>query len=314
MDPALAARIEASLRRSAGRANRGVYRPSLVAVVRVLVIVAIAGAAIAILHARARARAQFEQRRSALLDAARTHAAALTEEERTILVRAEASLRRLAGPYEGDFVASVPLGKEAFAAVLAAPAMYVRGNLADFESRPIDRASEESRKDALVACLYAPPAARDENTLVTNVRELRDASALDRRTPNVALLRDAEAGLPFLLPAWSVRVTSASTTKELARLEEAFAHAPIEEAKRAAHARYLVAVLDEGTGFVAFDGDFAHDVRVAIVDLRDASALLRVRRRVDPSWISVPRRAKYSVDVDGCALALDLRESLGKRE
>jgi hypothetical protein len=37
--------------------------------------------------------------------------------------------------------------------------------------------------------------------------------------------------------------------------------------------------------------------------------LLRFRKRVDPGWISVPRRADYAAALDACALALDIHEA-----
>lgn len=143
------------------------------------------------------------------------------------------------------------------------------------------------------------------------MREGSDGAVREQPTAPVALLRDAESGLPFLAPAFVERVNGASALG-LGRLEEALAHAPLDEAKKGARARYLIAALDEGSTSVDFEGDHAHDVRVAIVDLASTSDMLRVRRRADPGIVSAARRAKYSVDVDGCALAVEVREWVGQ--
>jgi hypothetical protein len=78
-----------------------------------------------------------------------------------------------------------------------------------------------------------------------------------KRTENAALLREAEEGLPLLQPSWLARVKTANSNLRLANLEDAFSKAPIDRAKKAARGQYLVAALDEGGEFLAFDGDRA---------------------------------------------------------
>jgi hypothetical protein len=46
------------------------------------------------------------------------------------------------------------------------------------------------------------------------------------------------------------------------------------------------------------------------VDLRQRKVLLSLRRRVDPSWISVAARAEYASGIDSCALALDVHAAV----
>ncbi len=125
-----------------------------------------------------------------------------------------------------------------------------------------------------------------------------------------ALLHDAAVGLPFLQPSWLARVKAVKSTRELASLEHAFASTPVDRAKKAARARYLIAAIDEGPTFLAFDGDRAHDVRFAIVEPASSNVVLRLRRHVDPARVSAPRRVKYSVDIDGCTVALDAHDAL----
>ena len=309
MDPALVARIEASVRRRSRHAGAGIYRPRAVALGRALAIVAAIAVVVTIFVTQRRARDRSESRRKALLDAVEMRASSLTESEKGMLGHAEAALRKLAGPYEGDLVTPDVRGA-GLETILAAKAVYVRGLLNDFTGdRSIALAAEDSRKDAFLFCLFDPPPSRDEATLIAKVRQARTGDLVERRTPAVALLRDAEEGLPFLGSSWLPRVKDARSGFDLAQLEQAFAHAPIEAAITAARARYLVAVLDEGFG-VGLDGDRAHDARAALVDVASARVLLRVRRRVDPSILSAPSRPRFSIDADGCALALDVRAAI----
>ena len=309
MEPALAARIEATLHRRSEARGDGIFSATAVAVLRVAIVLALVAAACALFLVRRRDSARLEAARRALLDAVHAQAASLTEEDARALPRVHGWLRGLSGSYEGDFVADELRAPGALDAALSGPTMYVHADLGDLvDAVRTATPAETSGKDALLFCLAIPPASRDEAALLAH---LRDASTLaEARTANVHLLRDAEAGLPLLLPPWSARVTAARGLKELARLKEDLDRAPLVEAKRAAAATLLLLAIDEpgeGGGFVQLEGDRAHAVRVAIVDLRASRVLLRLRRRVDPTWIAPQRRARHSVDLDGCLLALDVR-------
>jgi hypothetical protein len=264
---------------------------------------------VAIYVTQRRARVRFEGRRAALVDAIQKQSATLSDSDKAMLGRAETALRRLAGTYEGDLIDS-GLRTSGLAPILSPPTAYVHGLMNDFTGdRSIAIASEGSAKDAFLSCLYDPPAARTEDVLIAKVREVGNANLVEQRTPRVSLLRHAEAGMPFLLPPWMARVQATRSTLDLAQMEQAFAQAPIEEAKTAARSRHLLAVLDEGFG-AGLDGDRAHDVRVLLVDLTTTTVLLRLRRHVDPIIVSPPSRPRFSVEVDGCVLALDVRESI----
>src|SRR5690606_36753235 len=109
------------------------------------------------------------------------------------------------------------------------------------------------------------------------------------------------------------RVRAAEDGKELARLERDLERAPIERAKQAARAEILVAAVDEpgdGSGPTELDGERPHDIRLAIVDLPSGEVLLRMRRHVDPSWISTAKRPMYATGLDGCAFAFDVHQAL----
>lgn len=312
MHPALVARIEASLQRRSRHAGSGIYRPRAVAVGRFLGIAAALAAIVAIYVTQRRAHDRFEARRAALIAAIEGPSASLNEREKQLLQRTEAPLRMLAGPYEGDLVAP-SLRASGLGPVLGSPTVYARGLLNDFTGgRSIELATETSTKDAFLFCLVDPPPARDEATLVAKVREARRPELVAERTPAVALLRDAEFGLPFLLPPFVARVRAARSAFDLVALEQSFAQAPVEGATVAARAHYLLAALDEGFG-AGLDGDRAHDVRVTVVDLVEAKVLLRLRRPVDPTIVSAPSRPRFSVDVDGCTLALDVGAAVARQ-
>lgn len=308
MDPALVARIEASLARRSGHAGREIYRPKWIALARVLGVLAIAFTVYQVYRSQKAVRDRFEARRNALLEAAGKHQ--LTPAEREVLPRVESAVKRLAASYEGDLIAP----ELALDAVLAKPMIYVSGLVNDFSGdRPVAVGASESTKDAFLYCMFAPPTARDDKTLHAKVLEWRALPGLDERTPNVSLLRDAEAGVPLLLPKWLDQVKKASSGIELGQLEGAFAKSPAEKAKRAAGARFLLAAFDEGIGAAAFEGDRAHDTRVLLFDLSLDKPLLRLRKHVDPSFIPEARRRKYSVEMDQCAIAFDVRATTALR-
>lgn len=306
MDRALVARIEASLNRRASHTGHDIYRPKFAAVARALAVLAVLATAVQVYRTQKAARDRFEARRNALLDAASKHQ--LAPSEREMLPRAESAVKALAASYEGAFISP---DARALDALLAKPVVYVSGLVADFEgARPVAIGTQESTKDAFLYCLFDPPAGRDEKFLLPRVIDARSSETLDRRTPNVSLLRDAEGGIPLLLPSWLDGVKKANSGIALAQLEIAFAKSPIERAKRAAGGRYLLAALDEGIGPVAFDGDRAHDTRVLIFDLALSKLILRLRKHVDPSFISEARRRRYSVEMDQCAIAFDVRAAV----
>ena len=93
--------------------------------------------------------------------------------------------------------------------------------------------------------------------------------------------------------------------------------AKLDETAAAARARLVLFVMDEpgGPGGVTeLDGERPHDVRVTLFDLEQRSALLRIRRRVDPSTFSDRARASHASRLDACALSFDIRETVAKGE
>lgn len=313
MAPALAARIESSVR--GRRISPGSTAPRLVSVVRLGVVAAIILLAWTLVILRYREHQAIERTRMALLDSVRKHAASLSAEETGFVPRAESWLVRFSGPYEGDLVASEVRGGEALRAILSRPAVYVRGPVATFATPAgVTSSASTSMKDAFLLCLLDRPVSRAEKVLLSKVRTAYAGGPLmEERTANVRRLDDAELGLPFLQAPWAARVQRAELASDLSRLQRDLAKAPIEDAKRAAKATLLIIAMDEpgdGKGPTELDGERAHEVRMAVVDLTSAKVLLRVRKRVDPTWISMNARAQYASGLDGCALALDVHESV----
>ena len=316
MDPALAERVDASVRgkkgprRSAARARR------IVSLLRLVLVVTVALGIYNIVVGRRESKRALEQTRASLLESARMQSDSLSSEERAAMSRVESWLVRLSARYEGDLVDADLRGPGKLAATLARPLVYVRGTAEALGSAEgITAAASTSAKDALVLCLLEPPESRTEKLLVDKVRIAYAAGwNLESRTPNVHRLNDAAVGLPFLLPPWSERVRAADAT-ELARLRTELERAPIERAKEAAKANLLLVAIDEpgdGAGPTELDGERPHPVRVVLVDLAASKVLLRSRHLVDPSGIKPERRATYASGIDSCVLALDVAEDVRK--
>ncbi len=162
--------------------------------------------------------------------------------------------------------------------------------------------------------MIEPPAERTEKLLRSKARAgYTGGGPHMQSTSNVEPLYTALVGLPFLSPEWEARVVGASDRVELDKLRKNFDRAPLEAAKRAARATHLLLVADEPgdkAGPSELDGERPHDVRVGIVDLVGRKVLLRVRRRVDPSWVSPSTRAELANGIDSCALALDVHTAV----
>lgn len=313
MDPALAARVEASVRGRRGRSAK-TMGPRVVAVVRLVVAAIVVGAIATIATGRLRGKNELAASKRALLDSARAQSASLTADDRGALARTESWLARFEGAYEGDLVADELRG--AFDATVRRPAVYVRGPVGAFAgSTAVARASAASYKDPFVLCTLEPPSSRDEKQLLAKVRAAYGKGG-EARTSNVRRLFDVVVAMPVLSPSWSDRVDAAADAATVGALTRELERASLETATRAMKAELLWVLLDEpgdGRGPTELDGERAHGVRIGLVDLAAAKVLLRLRKPVDPTWISPATRAEYASGIDGCALALDARSAVTGR-
>lgn len=315
MAPALAARIEKSVGGPRPRDGGTATLRRFVSVFRLVTLVLSVLAAAVLLQLRHRERDALERSRAALLERVRARAASLPPDDRKPLRRIEPWLVRGSGQYEGDLVAPELREPGTLGSFLSRPLVYVRGPMSEFSGPAgIGTTAATSLKDALLLCLLSPPSSRTESAVLTKVHGAYGGGArLEARTANVRRLHELEAGLPFLEPAWEAKVRAAADLSELVRLERAFDAAPVEPALKAAAARLLLYVMDEpgeGRGPAELDGERPHDVRVGLVDLGAQRPLLRLRRPVDPGWISIPNRPQYASGLDSCLLALDVHASV----
>jgi hypothetical protein len=175
-------------------------------------------------------------------------------------------------------------------------------------------AASGSVKDTLLFCLLDPPVNRTEPALLDKVRtSYSSVSIVEGRTANARRLDDLLTGLPFLLPAWSEAVRAAPDREAVAQLQREFDKAPIAHARAAARSALLLVVIDEpsdGKGPTELDGERPHPIRLVLLDAATGKVLLRVRKHVDPSFLSVNKRPQYAHGADGCALAFDVGEEL----
>jgi hypothetical protein len=317
MSPALRARVEASVRgrkTSTGRPRPGRLR----AASRVVLVLAILGTVTAVAAAERQLRRDRETARAALLEAARAERASLTEDDLKSVERASGWLSRLATTDEPDHVAADVRSPNGLQTLLARSAVYVRGPLGSFKSAAgIAEAASESSKDALLSCLFEPPASRAEKVVLAKVKEAYPGTwQLDQLTANVQNFGVAKVGLPLLSPHWTDSVTADTDVHEIEALQTRLKKAPLARARQALKAEVLIAVMDDtdsGTGPTELDGARAHDVRFAMVDLRSSSVIVRLKRHVDPSWISLPLRPQHASKLDSCVLAMDIREAIARR-
>lgn len=315
MAPALAARIETSVRGRRSGSGGTVALRRFVSGFRLVLLVFVVAAIASVVRMRHRNKVELERARDALLSRIHAQAGLLAPEDRRAIARIEPWLVRGSGPYEGDVIADELRDPSALASVLSRPLVYVRGPTTDFDGRAgIATTAATSLKDAFLLCLIEPPASRTESALLAKVHGAYAGGArMESRTSNVRRLHDAEAGLPFLQPSWEAQVRAEADLAELSRLNRAFTTAPTERALTAARARLLLYAMDDSgdrSGVSELDGERPHDVRIGLVELGAGRVLLRLRKHVDPSWISIPNRPEYASGLDSCALALDVRTTV----
>lgn len=312
MHPALAARIEASVRGENDRRarERGARRGTAVARVLVLAAALVTGRACFTL--RARETSELDASRSALVGDVHAKAAALGDGGREVVSRVLPILARHAASPSPDLVAPEVAGA-GLGALLARPAIYVRGPASAFaDEQATLAAARTSRKDPFVVCLVDPPASGDEKAILDHTRAVYMGGG-EARTRTVSHLSDAMTGLPYLAEAFVEKARTAKTVQEVVALRRSFEKAPLDAAIAASRAEILIAALDEpgtGGGPTELDGERAHDVRVLISELRTGRDLVRLRRPVDPAWMSSTARVVYASGMDGCRLALDVRKAV----
>jgi len=314
MSPELAARVQASVegRRAAPGAR---LAPRAISLFRIGAFAVILGAIAWLTISVRRSHRDLEGQRGALLERVRHESAGLAPEDHTAIERLLPWLALLSGSYQGDLVVEELKPSGAFATSIARPTVYVRGPLASFGGGSrVNESAAGSFKDAFVLCLNSPPSERTEKLLRKKARAAYTSRG-DGMNPtrHVQRLFDAIVGLPYLGTEWEKRVSDADSREQLDKLSRDLERAPLDSARQVAKAQLLLFVMDEPSdskGPSELDGERPHAARVGLVDLVKRKVLLRLRRRVDPSWVSAATRAEYANGIDSCALALDVHTAV----
>ncbi|HEX2875006.1 MAG TPA: hypothetical protein VHP33_27330 [Polyangiaceae bacterium] len=313
MSPELAARVLASVRGQQGGAGR---QRLLKALLRFLTVAALISAVGLFFYLRSKNATELSRARSALLSSMLEHSSKLSRTDTELGGRVETAVAlHSSATYPGDQISDDLRSEAQLVAALSEPTLYLRGSL-DGLSRParVSELAASSFKDAFVLCLLAPPEARSEKALRAK------ASAAHAQGPSMQVATHIERvepllrALPFLGPAFKARVVAAETSAAVATLRRYFEAAPVQAAVRAAKARQLLLVIDEPSTTKApteLDGERPHAVRVVLTDLRTGELRLRLRKDVDPGWLSDNARAQFASGIDSCSLALDVRAALG---
>ncbi len=313
MSPALRARLEVSVSgRKPGDARA--WAPSRAALIRLAVLVSLVVLLATILLAKQRSDQELAQQRATLLERLRGERVGLPPNFKTLVSRQYLWFESSARAYAGDQIDPSIREDTAFSAELLRRMLYVRGPLESF-ARPtgIAESAAHSYRDAFLLCLLDPPAARSEKVLLSRARKALTGVEQTLVAAHVTRYLELLVGLPYLLPDWEARVQVAESSFELEKLTRRFDEAPIRAAKQAAHAELGLLVMDEpndGSGPTELDGACPHYVRVELRELRTNKLLLRLRRHVDPGWISPSIRWEHANGINSCGLGLDIREQV----
>lgn len=313
MNPALRARVESSV---AGRRLKVALeraKPSVVALLRFATLIALVSLVVLVVIARRRAHEERETARATLLDAVERASAGIGPDELSKLDRIHRFLSELSGAYKGDSLAGDLSRPGKLGELVARPSVYVRGPLDAFSlADTTAKAAAQSSKDALLFCLIDPPASQSEKDVFSKARRATGPLG-ESAMAHVGRLHDAEIGFPLLRPDWAASVRDAADTAVVGRLQRAFDRVPLERTRQVAKAELLIAAMDEPNepgGVTELDGEHAHFIRLGIVDLMTNEVLVRQRKRVDPSWISLGKRAEYAAILDSCLFGLEVRQAI----
>jgi hypothetical protein len=309
MDPALAARVEASVTGKPVDAAKSVS-PRTMAFLRFAGILGAIGIIAWIAIVRRQANDALEADRNSLLTQLHEHSSQATASDKTLLPRIETWVREHSGEYEGDLVDDSVRG-ENMAATLANPIIYLRGPIEGFKTdRGIVDMAPTTFRDALVLCLFDPPEKSTEKTLREAAKAVLSGSDRLKKIGHVSRFHTARVGLPFLQPQWEERVKATEDSRQIAEMRRQLKQAALENSVKAMKSRLLLAVMDEpkdGNGPSEIDGANRHYVRVMLVDMEADKVLLRQRKLVDPAWIPTSRRSDYANGINSCELGMEIR-------
>ncbi len=308
MSPELAARVEESV---SGRKKRNAGRRATV-IARFAALGVIVAGAVAFVVAKPSCRDDVDQERAVFLDEIRDATADITADDLVMVTRVAGWLGVHAGAYEGDLVSDELRDSAGFYAAIGRPIVYVRGPIEALANADgLVTSAEDSFRDAFVLCLVSPPDKRTEKSLLSRARMAFAGGEISGA--KVERFQSALLAAPVLEPAWIEKVNEAGSQKELGALRAALKKAQLETGKRAMKSELLLALQDEpkeGDRPSELDGANPHHVRVVLVEISTGKVLLRLRKFVDPSWISEGSRVEYATGINACELALDVRAAV----
>ncbi len=312
MSPELRARIAQSLHSDA-RSRAGGQSPLRGArLLRIMIFVGVLGLAVGLFVSFKTSRKEFHEAHASLLARYRHETAFFDRDYSKRLALIDEFLRESPENYPGDTAdPNITQSASRLTDLLSGPIVAVRGPLGSFNKESARRSTfGDGGPDSLVRCLLTPPEDIKESTILRHLGTIYEPKTFRDRFVN---LDDAFKGRSFVESDFEARLRAASLMRELAGLEATLDTAPLAAARTFSEARMLVYVFDEPKprGVPSdFDGEAEHFVRVGVLDLSSGREIYRVRRRVDPDWISAKSRLAYSRQLDSCRLAYELRAEL----
>lgn len=315
LNPALAARVAASVRGRRTPHKSPQSRKNRTFWIRLSVLAAVAGIAVCVIN-------ELNTRAEQLADAKHHLLSARAELQQTLTANAKTIGERLSnviereGSVDHGALRHESLGSlAAWDALLARPIVYARVNVETINPpERFDAALAESRKDAFVFCLKQPPAERTEKELMKRVNDAFGRSG-EEYTSNIHRAHDALISLRLLDASIDRQIERAEELPPVVHLQHLFDEARLDERLPAVFGEVLIALLDEpkqANTPVELDGASVHRARLVVVDIgrQNAQVLLRTHFDLNPSWVSERRRHQYSQSLEGCRMAYDVRTAL----
>jgi len=311
MNPELKRRVRLSLKsdlrqRAGGQsARRGHWAVRLMAVLGVISL----GTFLTVTYRQS--RAELRQEKAQLLVRFEQQRAPFDAAFRGREQKVEQLLIHAHEPYAGDWLDPQLKRPGALDALLAPSLAYVRGPLRGFLSDAERRqTSKEAGPEALIRCLIDPPSSIKESEILRHLGRIYEPKRFIDKFYDFEAARGAFA---FVDSGCEDEIRQADRMKHVLSLGRELREQKLGVAAQVRQVRLLIAVFDEPKerGVAAdFDGEATHYLRISVVDLDTPRVWWRVRRQVDPQWISEKSRLAYSRELDSCRLAYELRQEL----